>query len=209
MRVKAIWILCAVVLGGTGFVLSGCGGDKTTTETVTVTEAADSDGEAMTDTAMTETDAMESETETSDTDTTLTDAMESETETTGSEDTDTGTDFSGFATSENCREFLSFASAISSALSGSSDTDVQAAADAMQKFADEAPDEIEDDFRVLADAYEKIADALEGVDLSSDTPPAEAIAKLAQLSQEIDSAALAQASANISAWTQENCSVGG
>ena len=71
------------------------------------------------------------------------------------------------------------------------------------------PEEIRDDFQVLADAYEKIAQALEGVDLSSETPPADAIAKLAQLSQEIDSAALTEASQNISDWTQENCSIGG
>ena len=45
------------------------------------------------------------------------------------------------------------------------------AADAMQKFADEAPEDIQDDFQTLADAYSKIADALDGVDLSSgDTP---------------------------------------
>ena len=57
----------------------------------------------------------------------------------------------------------------------------------MQKFADEAPEDIRDDFQTLADAYAKIADALDGVDLGSgDTPPAEAIAKLAQLSQDID-----------------------
>ena len=45
----------------------------------------------------------------------------------------------------------------------------------MQKFADEAPEDIRDDFQTLADAYSKIADALDGVDLGSgETPPAEA-----------------------------------
>ena len=34
----------------------------------------------------------------------------------------------------------------------------------MQKFADEAPEDIRDDFQTLADAYSKIADALDGVD---------------------------------------------
>jgi hypothetical protein len=197
MRRKATWILCALALGVMGFALAGCGGDKKTTETVTVTvtEAADT-----TDTEAIETDAEETDTEETDTEETETDATDTE---------ETDTDLSGFASSENCREFLSFASSISAALSGTGDTDLQEAADAMQKFADEAPDEIQDDFQVLADAYEKIAEALEGVDLSSDTPPADAIAKLAALSSELDTNALNEASQNISEWTQENCSVGG
>jgi hypothetical protein len=209
MKVRAIWILCALALGSAGFVLAGCGGDKkTVTETVTVTEAADtSDTEAMTDTAMSETDTAMSETDTAMTETDTAMTATDETDTTATDETDTG--LSAFATSENCREFLNFASSVATALSGTGDTDVQEAADAMQKFADEAPDEIRDDFQVLADAYEKIADALKGVDLSSETPPADAIAKLAQLSQEIDSAALTEASQNISEWTQENCSIGG
>ena len=109
-------------------------------------------------------------------------------------------------TPENCREFVKFASELSDALLGKGDTDMQAAADAMQKFAGQAPTEVRDDFKTLADAYSKIANALQGVDLSSgQTPSAAVIAKLAKLSHAIDSTKLAHASANISAWTTKNC----
>jgi hypothetical protein len=61
----------------------------------------------------------------------------------------------------------------------------------------------------LADAYSKIADALKGTDLSSgQTPSADTIAKLARLSQEIDSAKVSQASTNIGNWLSKNCTNG-
>jgi hypothetical protein len=141
------------------------------------------------------------------TDETDTDAMEeTETDAMGT-DTTESPDLS-FITSENCREFVQFASALGQALSGTGETDVEEAAAAMQEFADQAPEDIRDDFQVLADAYAKIADALEGVDLTDTTPDADAIAKLAQLSQEIDQAELTEASQNISEWTSENCTNG-
>jgi hypothetical protein len=209
MRVKAIWIFCAFALSVLALAATGCGGDggSTTTVTVTETETVEASG---TDDSMTETD--ESMTETDDesmtgTDETDTDAMEeTETDAMGT-DTTESPDLS-FITSENCREFVQFASALGQALSGTGDTDVEEAAAAMQEFADQAPEEIRDDFQVLADAYAKIANALEGVDLTDTTPDADAIAKLAQLSQEIDQAELTEASQNISEWTSENCTNG-
>ncbi len=79
----------------------------------------------------------------------------------------------------------------------------------MQAFADKAPDDIKDDFQTLADVYSKIADALDGVDTSpGSTPDPAALAKLAKLSTEIDTAKLAAASTNISTWTSQNCTGG-
>jgi len=197
MRVKTTWLVCALALGLLAFAATGCGGGGTETVTETVA-ASDTTTEETTTEAETTTDEETTTEEESTTD-------ETETETTG---TETDDDLS-FLSSENCREFVRLASDISQAFSGTGDTDVQEAADAMQKFADEAPEEIRDDFQTLADAYSKIADALDGVDLGSgDTPPAEALAKLAQLSQEIDSAKLSEAGQNISQWTQDNCTNG-
>jgi hypothetical protein len=203
MRVKAIWIFCAFVLGVLALAATGCGGGGGSTTTVTVTETETVEA-TETDSSMTETD--ESMTETDETET---DAMETETDAMGTDTTST-TDSPdlAFINSENCREFVRLASSLGQALSGTGDTDVQEAADAMQEFADEAPDEIQDDFQVLADAYQKIADALEGVDLTDTTPDAGTIAKLAQLGQELDQAELTEASQNISEWTTENCTNG-
>ena len=209
MRVKAIWILCALALGGVGFATAGCGGGKTTaTETVTV--AADTTTEATT----TETEATtttETETETTDTETTATESTDTtETEATGTETTDT-TDTTGlsFLSSEKCQNYLRLLSSYATARSGAGGTDTKAAADALQDVADQAPDEIKDDFQTLADAYGKIADALGDTDLSAgQTPPPDVLAKLADVSKEIDSTKVAQASTNISTWLTKNCTGG-
>jgi hypothetical protein len=94
-------------------------------------------------------------------------------------------------------------------MGGTTGSETEEAAEALENFADEAPEEIRDDFGVLADAYSKIAEALEGVDLTSgETPPPDVLEKLQQLSSEIDTARVTEASNNISAWTQENCTTG-
>jgi len=191
MKLKGIWILCAIALGGLALAVAGCGGDGGSTTTVTVeTSAAET-----TDTTATETDMTATET-----DMTATDTETSGTETTA---------LPSFATSENCQAFVALAGSFAAALSGTGDADTEEAAQAMKDFADQAPEEIRDDFQTLADAYGKIAEALQGVDLSSgQAPPADVMAKLAEISSEIDTAAVTAASANISAWTTENCTNG-
>src|SRR3954451_24272547 len=83
-------------------------------------------------------------------------------------------------------------------------------AQALQDVADQAPDEIKDDFQTLADAYGKIADALGDANLGSgQVPSADTIAALQALSKDIDTAKLAAASSNISTWLTQNCSPGG
>jgi hypothetical protein len=206
MRHKAIWILCALALGAFALGAAGCGGGGTTTVTV----AADTTSTDTTSTDTTETDTTSTETTeettTDETDTTSTDTTETETTATDTETVTTTSPDLSFINNENCRQFVQFASDFSQALSGTGDTDIQAAADELQKFADEAPDEIKDDFETLAEYYSKIADALDGVDLSSGkTPSADVIAKLAQLSQDIDTTKVTEASTNITNWTQENC----
>ena len=182
MRVKAIWIVCALALGLLAFAATGCGGGGTETVTETVTAVGhDHRGRRPTERPRDRRPRTRRR---------PTRPNRDRGERDGHDD---APDLS-FISIENCREFVQLASDFSQALSGTGDTDVQEAADAMQKFADEAPEDIQDDFQTLADAYSKIADALDGVDLSSgETPPREAIAKLAQLSQEIDSAKLSEA----------------
>jgi hypothetical protein len=186
--VRRLVTLLVVLCFGT-FVLAaaGCGGDD--------------DSSASDDTTLTETTTTEETTEEETT----------EEETTETEDTDT-TDttetsaLGGFATSENCREFAQIGSKISEAFTGTGVGDLDEASDAFAELTAAAPEEIKDDFQVIADAYNKLADALQGIDVTSTNPDPEALAKLTQLAQEIDQAALTTASTNIATWAQENCS---
>ena len=109
----------------------------------------------------------------------------------------------------SCRELVEFASELSDALLGKGDTDMQAAADAMQKFAGQAPTRSSaTGFKIAFQnlACSKIANALQGVDLSSgQTPSAAVIAKLAKLSHAIDSTKLAPATPNLVAPGRRTC----
>ena len=68
------------------------------------------------------------------------------------------------------------------------------------------PDEIKDDYQVIAQNFAKIAEALKGVDLTSgQTPSPEALAKLQELSKTMNSAEVQQASQHIEAWVKEHC----
>jgi hypothetical protein len=190
MARKLVTLLVIACFGTFVFAAAGCGGD---------------DESASGDTTITETTTTE-DTETTETETTETETTE--TETTEDEDTDT-TETSAlgddFATSENCREFAEIGSRLSEAFTGTGAGDLDEASDAFAELTAAAPAEIKDDFQVIADAYNKLADALQGVDLSSTNPDPQALAKLTQISQELDQAKLTQASTNIATWAQENC----
>jgi type VI protein secretion system component VasK len=68
------------------------------------------------------------------------------------------------------------------------------------------PDEIKADYQVIAENFKKIAEALKGVDLTSGQAPSpEALAKLQELSQSMDSPKVQQATQHIEAWVKENC----
>jgi hypothetical protein len=175
MTRRTISMLAAVVLGVLAFAVAGCGGDSNSSATPETTAT---------------------ETTTTTEETTTTEATET------TETTPSGT---AFATAGNCAELSGLGQKISRAFSGSGDTDIQQVADDFQELAANAPSEIKADFQTIADAYSKIADALEGVDLQGGQPSAEAIQKLQQLSSEIDQAKLTQAAQNISTWVTQNC----
>jgi hypothetical protein len=129
------------------------------------------------------------ETETTDDDGTATD----------DEDVEIG-DLSG-----ECAQFAGISSKLAQSLGGQ-DADLEEAARVFDEIADEVPDEIKDDYRVIADNFAKIAEALEGVDLTSGAvPDPETLAKLEALGQTLDSAEVQQASENLEAWARENC----
>ena len=68
------------------------------------------------------------------------------------------------------------------------------------------PDEIKDDYEVIAENFGKIAEGLKDLDLGSGgTPNAEDLQKLQELTASLDSAEVREASENISAWAEQNC----
>ena len=183
-------LLFAVCLTGLTLVAAGCGG---------------SDNESASgDTATLTTTTEETTTEETTTEETTTEA-ESTTEST--ETTEESTDTSGtpsFATAENCKEFSDFGARISAAFSGTGDQDLQGVADQLDQLASAAPDEIKSDFQTMADGYKQIADALEGVDLTSTNPDPQALAKLSQLGTEW-STKMTTAAQNVANWAATNC----
>jgi uncharacterized glyoxalase superfamily protein PhnB len=174
MARRLITILVAALVGGFVLAGAGCGGGGSSSTSSETTTPSTETTEATT-------------TEATTTEATTTTAS---TETTGND----------FASAKNCQEFAQIGAKISSALTGS--TNVQDVQKAFDQLAAAAPAEIKDDFQTLSDFFGQVADALQGVDLSSgQTPSADQIAKL----QSLDSKAATQASQNIAAWTTKNC----
>jgi hypothetical protein len=143
----------------------------------------------------------------SSTTTTTTSSTSTTTNTTTSTTTTTGSSgLSGIATSGNCLQLAGLGASFAQALTGSGGTDVQKTATLLQQFADRTPAAIRPDFQVVAAAYAKAAGALKGVNLTAGkAPSAAAMAKLAALGTEINSAALRKADADITAWAHTNC----
>jgi len=168
----------AVVVAALALVAAGCGGSN------------DEGSSAAAETVTTE--AITTETET--------DMVTDETETTSS-----GIEGLTGACQDLAEVSQKFGEAIAAATGGSGN-DLEATAKAFEAFADEVPDEVKDDFQVLAEAFAVYADALKGLDLTAgSTPTAEQIAKLAEATKALDQDKLNKASAGIEAWVKENC----
>ena len=144
----------------------------------------------------------------SDTDTVVTDTTDTTdtegitAEATTTEDTiDPGT----FATGA-CAQLVAAATSFSRAFSGSVEGDADETSELFEQYAESAPDEIKDDLRVLAEAYDEYLEVLADVNIEpGETPDAEAIASLTAALASVDQEGVAEASANVSAWTTENC----
>jgi hypothetical protein len=174
------WILIVLAVLALAFAGAGCGGDddESASDTTTITDSIGTD-------------------ETTDETTT-----EEETTTDGETDTDLG-DFA----SDDCAELVNASSAIGAALSGANTPDeVEAASERFQQFADEVPEEIQDDVQVLADVYAKYIDVIADIDLQEgETPSAAQIQQLTAALGSIDQQAVTEASTNLSTWAEENC----
>jgi hypothetical protein len=175
-------IAAAVAALALGLAATGCGGGDD--------EASDEPDTTLTET---ETDATSDETTTDE-------------ETTTDDGTDTDADIPDFA-SEDCQELVNASSAIGEALSGANTPDeVQEASDRFHEFAEQVPEEIQDDVQVLADVYDRYITVIADIDLQAgETPTAEQIGQLTAALQDIDQQAVTEASTNLSTWATENC----
>jgi hypothetical protein len=176
MRRTAVRAILIAALGALLLTAAACGGDDDESAADTQAPAA-----ATTD----EADTTEGETEGAETE--------------AAEEPD-------FAGTENCKEFQELGAKVSAALGGTGADDADATKELLNEFADDGPEEIRDDLRVIADAYSKIADALADLELEpGETPNAEDALKLQEIAGEIDQAELTEANTNITAWVSENC----
>jgi hypothetical protein len=173
------WMTIVVAVLGLALVGAGCGGDEEAAE--------DTDTTGITITTGTD----ETTTDETTTDETTTDDLD---------------DGSGLA-SGDCRELVDASSALGQAFAApGSDVDES---EAFDELADRVPDEIRDDYEVLADAYRSYADALQDIDIGAgETPSAEALQALQQALASVDQQAVTQATQNISTWVTANCPTG-
>jgi hypothetical protein len=169
--------LAALLVAALALVAAGCGG---------------SSDEASSDTATVATEA----TTTEDMTTTEETVTESSGVDTGSADTS--------ALTGKCAELAGLGSKLAAAMGGQ-DSGVADVSQLFDELADQVPDEIKADWQVLAQNFQKIADALKGADLSSGSPDAATLAKLQKLATTLDSTEVQQAAAHIEAWANKNC----
>ena len=172
-------MLMVLLIAVVALVAAGCGGD-------------DNESSADTGTAVVTETAASADTTSTD-DTTATDASESSTD-----EIDLG------KLKGECTQFAGISTKLAQSLSGQN-PDLESASKAFDEIADQVPDEIKADYKILAENFEKLAEALKGVDLTSGTPSPEALAKLQELGASMDSAEVQQATQHIEAWVQENC----
>ena len=109
------------------------------------------------------------------------------------------------ALGENCAELAGIGSRLAQSLSGQAG-DLDDAQALFDEVADQVPDEIKDDYEVVAENFGKIAEGLKDLDLGSGaTPSAEDLQKLQELTSSLNSPEIQEASENISAWAEKNC----
>jgi hypothetical protein len=101
----------------------------------------------------------------------------------------------------------SYSTGLAEAFSGTLDDEsLQAAADQLQAMADAAPDEIKDDFKMIADAMAAFYSAFGEIGYEPGAAPTpEQAAQLAALAETFDNDAFNDASLNIEAWFEANC----
>jgi hypothetical protein len=119
----------------------------------------------------------------------------------------TSDDLSALSNAKNCTELAQLGQKFSAAFSGAAASqDLKKEADLLQQFAAKAPSDIRGDFKVIADYFSKVADAM-GNYKAGQTPDAKTIAKLQKLSTSVDQTKLQAASQHIATWVSQksNC----
>jgi hypothetical protein len=176
------WLAIALALFAFAFAGVGCGGgdDEASDDTeITVTETTDTD-------------------ETTD---------ETSTDDTTTDDTTTGTDTDFNFASEDCQGLVAAYVAISGAIGSAGSQDVSGDVEKFREYAEQVPEEIRDDVKVLAAAYGEYIDELQDLGLEAgDVPSAAQLAQLQAAGQSLGSSEVQAASTRVSAWTTENCS---
>lgn len=124
---------------------------------------------------------------------------------------DAGGDGSAALTDADCRQYAEAFQNIPDATDPDSIDSIGDLADILDEAADEVPDEISDDFRVIADAYRSFSDAMGDLDFDITDPESmaamgpEDIAALEEAGQAFDSEEIETAGQNIDAFLRENC----
>jgi hypothetical protein len=112
---------------------------------------------------------------------------------------------SGFS-SEDCEQFAEALSGAAAALTGA--TDYSELAGFYEEVADRVPEEIRDDFDVVAEAVRDFAEAAEdaGIDFTDpETLTPAALQQVAEESERFNEGEFQEASENLDEWRAENC----
>jgi hypothetical protein len=120
---------------------------------------------------------------------------------------------SGALADADCREYAnSFAGVSPDPNNPASFTNLAQIADSMEKIADNVPNEISDDFRVLAGAYREFAEGLGTLDFNDPSSFAnvtpEELEKMEQSLKSLDQEEVRTAAANIEKFVKEHCPQG-
>ena len=125
-----------------------------------------------------------------------------------------GGDGGGDLSKTRCAELVSEMSeaqaAASQALSGDTQS-LEDSAAALEEFADDAPEEIRDDFQLIADGYSSIVRALADADIDlsgGQAPDPEALEELQRVAEELDTAEFQAASERVQKFFEEECGTG-
>ena len=175
------WIVVGAAVAALALALAGCGG------------SSNSGNDATADTVATDTSASTEDTSTVDISTVDTSTEDTSTEDTSTVDTSTENtstetgDLAGL--SGKCADLAKASQAFGAAIasSGGGSDDLDTTADAYKALAQKAPDEIKDDFEVLAGVMSDYAKAFRDAGLKpGETPTPKQIAKLVVLSRTLN-----------------------
>jgi len=133
------------------------------------------------------------------------------TDTDATETTDTDTDVGDIGNlSEDCLAavgaFAALSQAVGAAGAGGDTGNADESAELFREYADKAPDEIQDDIRVLAEAYATYIDELSGLSLQAgETPSADQIQQLSEAAGKLNTPEIQAASESFNTWATTNC----